>query len=93
MFVHIPNTFTPNGDGKNETFKPVMDLVDPEHYEFSILNRWGETIFKTYDPAEAWDGRVNGEGVPDGMYIYKLIIKDKNSVEKFEKVDKFQIVR
>lgn len=93
LFVHIPNTFTPNGDGKNETFKPVMDLVDPEHYEFSILNRWGETIFKTYDPAEAWDGRVNGEGVPDGMYIYKLIIKDKNSVEKFEKVDKFQIIR
>jgi len=42
----IPSAFTPNKDGKNDFYKPLL-LGIVSHYEFSIYNRWGELVFKT----------------------------------------------
>lgn len=56
---YIPNAFSPNGDGKNEIFKPIITgtLV---YYEFTIYNRWGQQIFKTSDRNEGWNGSIKG---------------------------------
>jgi gliding motility-associated-like protein len=53
----IPTAFTPNGDGKNDDFKPLL-FGKVMKYRFAIYNRWGAMIFHTTDPDKAWDGRV-----------------------------------
>ncbi len=69
--VCIPNTFTPNNDGKNDFFHP---LIDPEceisDYYFIIFNRWGNEVFKTTDPAGKWDGKFMGMPAESGVYMY-----------------------
>ena len=69
--VHVPNSFTPNGDGRNDLFfvsinGPVLD------FELFIFDRWGERIFTADDVSQPWDGTVNGSFVPDGVYVYKV---------------------
>jgi len=71
MFIYIPNSFTPNGDGINEIFKAKGDYV--KSFEMVILNRQGEVLFESFDIDNGWDGSANKGSyfVPDGVYIYK----------------------
>lgn len=69
-FVNIPTAFTPNNDGLNDVFKPM--LINYERYELIIYNRWGEQLFYTINVEEGWDGTYKGETVPNGMYMYKM---------------------
>ncbi len=66
--VWIPNAFIEGG--YNNTFRPVLSYADVERYEFTIYNRWGQQIWTTSDRYEAWDGRVEGRLVPQGVYAY-----------------------
>lgn len=71
-YVYIPNTFTPNGDGVNEEFKPGYEC-DIREYEFRIFNRWGEQIFYSAHPSFGWKGNVNDDtDAPMGVYVYYL---------------------
>src|SRR5690606_15012804 len=58
--VYVPNAFTPDGNGFNNSFKPVMQNVKPDDYQFLIFNRWGELIYETNDLNAEWDGSYNG---------------------------------
>ena len=69
--IIIPNAFTPNDDGLNETFMPVLTFL-PVDYIFVVRSRWGNTIFQTNDPQAAWDGSHAGRKVPEGVYMYHL---------------------
>ncbi|MBL8002532.1 MAG: gliding motility-associated C-terminal domain-containing protein [Flavobacteriales bacterium] len=82
-FIHVPNTFTPNGDGFNEVFAPVIE-GGFERYELLIFDRWGERIFTSDQPGQAWDGTLNGTPVQDGVYVWTLRYKalTKNGVER-----------
>ncbi len=68
---HLPNAFTPNGDGKNEGFKGTGYFEGITNFRMTIWNRWGELIFETSDPNEAWNGRKNNEGdlLQSGVYV------------------------
>lgn len=67
----IPNAFTPNGDGDNDIFAPVVS--DLSNYEFCIFSRWGELIFKTTAEGEGWNGHSTTGGMVDvGMYVWEL---------------------
>ncbi len=66
--VWIPNAFI--AGGVNNSFRPVVAFVDVDGYELIIYNRWGQEIWSTTDRDEAWDGRVNGNYVPQGVYAY-----------------------
>jgi gliding motility-associated-like protein len=70
----IPNAFTVNNDGLNETFGPKGIGISPsaEDYEFMIFNRWGEKIFETNDFNQHWDGKRNGALSEAGVYTYKI---------------------
>ena len=69
---YVPNTFTPNGDQINETFKVHHDCPVKE-FEFLIFNRWGELIFQSYDPDFVWEGETkSGEQVQDGAYSWRM---------------------
>jgi len=75
LLIYVPNTFTPDGNLYNNNFKPVIGSgVSSENYEFIIFNRWGELIFSTNNPNEAWDGSYNGKECQDGTYVWMLVI-------------------
>lgn len=69
--VYIPNAFTPDGNKFNSEFYSVTNLV-PEDWDFTIFNRWGETVYHTKNPYDKWDGKYNGTPAQTGIYIYKL---------------------
>ncbi len=75
---YIPNSFTPNGDGKNDTFSGKGLFI--KEYEMTIFNRWGSLIFKTNDIHIGWDGKtkINGELAELGVYVYDINITDIN---------------
>jgi len=67
----IPNAFTPNGDGLNDEFRPILTF-NPVDYILVIRSRWGNTIFQSADAYEAWDGRSRGQTVPEGVYMFYI---------------------
>ena len=71
---HMPNAFTPNGDGKNDEFRGTGFVDGVQEFEFSIWNRWGEMLFLTDNPFEAWNGGKNNDGqvVASGVYVYQI---------------------
>ena len=77
--LEIPNTFTPNGDGKNDTFQ----IVGRENYEYidlAVFNRWGDQVYKNNNYKDEWDGN----GLIDGTYFYVLKLT-KGGVVTFRK--------
>jgi gliding motility-associated-like protein len=68
---HLPNIFTPNGDERNDFFVP-FPYTSVEKIDLQIVNRWGNLIFTTQDPAIKWDGKIQGTNQPvsDGVYYY-----------------------
>lgn len=68
MAIFIPNAFTPNGDGLNDTFGVSGEAI--KEFNLKILNRWGDIIFETYNAIDRWDGTYMGEKVPEGTYTY-----------------------
>lgn len=70
--VFIPNAFSPNGDGINETLEIFGNQCDGSS-EIHIFNRWGEEVFYSQDPFnEFWDAFHKGKPAPMGIYTYKL---------------------
>jgi gliding motility-associated-like protein len=71
--LYFPNTFSPNGDGINDSFGGEGRLV--EVYELLIFDRWGRIMFESQDITVRWDGRMDGQEVMDGVYQYKYKAK------------------
>jgi gliding motility-associated-like protein len=67
---HLPNAFTPNNDGLNDVFKPTTS--DIYKLNFEIYNTWGESVFKTNNPQQGWNGTYKGKPCPEGVYLYKI---------------------
>ena len=63
------NTFTPNGDGINDEFKPVL-LGAPQVKYLKIYNRNGSMVFETKDVSQYWNGTFNGSPLPTGTYYW-----------------------
>ena len=67
--ITIPNTFTPNGDGINDTWN-INNLNTYTKTTVEILNRYGTRVYYSNNYPVPWDGRYNGVKVPDGTYYY-----------------------
>ncbi len=79
QLFYVPNSFTPNADGTNETFKPIITSgYDKGSYNLKIFDRWGELIFESFDTDIGWDGTY-GAGkyyhVQDGTYTWKITLR------------------
>ncbi|MEC8663353.1 MAG: PKD domain-containing protein [Bacteroidota bacterium] len=75
---YAPNAFTPDGDGLNDVWIPIVSGVTA--YELRITNRWGQTVFETTDPEEPWLGQFREDGqhyCPSGMYIFQVTYTDQ----------------
>jgi gliding motility-associated-like protein len=67
--IYFPNAFTPNKDGHNDQFRPIV-IGNPVKYHFNIYNRLGRRIFSTTDPKKGWDGQIGGADQETGTYIW-----------------------
>ena len=66
----VPNTFTPNGDGANDEFRVVYRSI--KEFHMWVYNRWGKLVYKSDNPAEGWDGKINGRDAAVGAYYYVI---------------------
>ena len=104
---YIPNAFTPNNDGVNDTWYPQGTNVDTNNYVEYIYDRWGNLIFKTNewdiinkDPdtghAKPWNGTVNNKGtindVVMDVYVYKIDLREFNNGPKHSYVGRITLV-
>ena len=95
--LFIPSGFSPNGDGKNDTF--IINIPSGAKIElFEIFNRWGQLVYKDINGAiitSGWDGisnqglRLGGEGLPEGTYYFVL----KLSNEKLKRISYITLAR
>jgi gliding motility-associated-like protein len=70
--IHVPNAFTPNGDGLNDVFRPVMNADQVRQFSMSIYNKWGQLFFETFDYTKGWDGK----DAPAGVYSWLISYSD-----------------
>ncbi|WP_347158886.1 gliding motility-associated C-terminal domain-containing protein [Pontibacter chitinilyticus] len=75
-FVDVPNTFTPNRDGINDTWE-IANIDKYPHCKVQVFNQWGNMVFSSDGYGEKWDGRYQGKELPIATYYY-VIHLDKN---------------
>ena len=71
----LPNALTPNEDGKNDVYKGIGYTQHIKSFEMGIYNRWGERVFTTQNPDEAWNGRKNNVGQKCQAGVYAVIVR------------------
>ena len=84
--IYIPNSFTPDGDGKNDVFQAYGISWEPGDYDMIIYDRWGNIMYKTDDPSQPWNGGYHNnpsraDKIP-GVYVYRITVKGINCPEK-----------
>jgi gliding motility-associated-like protein len=97
---YIPNSFTPNGDGWNDVFCPKGVSVDPNNFEMSIFDRWGNLFFHTTkwltDHSEAWNGTKDNSGnfndVVMDVYVYRIRLREANDGPKHEYIGRISLI-
>ena len=82
----VPTAFTPDGDGLNEVLAPVLVGGQAAGYRFTVVDRWGTTVFDTEDPEDFWNGNVQGGEyfAPDGVYHWRAIVPSAYGPDRLE---------
>jgi gliding motility-associated-like protein len=75
--VYIPNSFTPNGDLKNDLFQVYTYNVVSVNSQ--IFDRWGLEIFTWDGVSGGWDGTIEGQPVQNDVYVYRIVTTDVNN--------------
>jgi gliding motility-associated-like protein len=75
LCLKIPDAFTPNGDGINDTWQ--IDYIEMYKEAFVyVFNRWGQKLYQARSGDEFWDGTFNGKPVPAGTYLYVIDLRN-----------------
>ena len=77
----VPNAFSPNGDGINDTWR-IKYLESYPGAEIDVFNRYGQKVFHSIGYDTDWDGKINGKPLPIGTYYY--IINPKNGRQTYQ---------
>gem|GEM_PF-6602586 len=94
LSVYVPNCITPNNDGTNDVFLPIIDAgIDPQSYHLFIFNRWGEIMFESMNKDIGWDGTYGGNIVKDGVYTWKINFNSPDNEEEYEYVGHVSIIK
>ncbi len=78
--ITVPNTFTPDNNGVNDLFWPFLSF-SPVSYHLIITDLQRKTLFESSDPSEKWDGKRNGESLPEGAYLWFLKVRTPSGKE------------
>jgi gliding motility-associated-like protein len=77
--IFVPTAFTPNGDGNNDIYKPILAGMQRLDY-FRIYNRYGQLVYQTSAIGQGWDGRIKGSPQGNAGYVYSVQAVDYNGV-------------
>ncbi len=77
VVLEMPNVFTPNSDGINETFHPIK-MENVVHAILIVYNRWGKKLYEGSSVMEGWDGKNNGKDCSEGTYFWIVKYKGIN---------------
>ncbi|MBX3102735.1 MAG: gliding motility-associated C-terminal domain-containing protein [Bacteroidetes bacterium] len=72
--IILPTAFSPNNDGLNDRVE--FDAGSVQSFHFIVFNSWGVAVFQTINSRGAWDGRMHGMDLPEGVYLYKWELVD-----------------
>ncbi len=87
--VRLPNVFSPNGDGLNDTFSGVSECSTD--FSMKIYSQWGELLYYTTDLQKGWDGTHRGKEVPIGVYSYIVSYGAEVNGQPFREVVRGQL--
>jgi gliding motility-associated-like protein len=76
--IAIPNTFTPNGDGINDTWD-IKSLSFYANCSVAIFTRWGQKVYSSIGYSIPWDGTYKGTALPTGTYYYVIDLQNGHS--------------
>lgn len=81
--LYAPNAFTPDMDGVNDIFKPVLLGYEEDTYTLRIFDRWGILVFETNDVSQGWIGDVNGSAyfANNDVYLWQIEVKSKSMAD------------
>ncbi|MFZ2897271.1 MAG: gliding motility-associated C-terminal domain-containing protein [Saprospiraceae bacterium] len=80
--VQIPNVFTPDGDGVNESFGILTVAGKETVSEMQVWNRWGQLVFESRNPQARWDGRFRDQPSPSDEYVYRIVVVCPDGLSK-----------
>lgn len=91
--VFVPNAFTPNYDGLNDYFRPIVKCLAKD-FSFTIFNRFGQKIFYTnYYDGKGWNGKNGSELAPIGTYFWSLQYVNPNTKKIIKQNGKLVLIR
>jgi len=77
--LYIPNVFTPNGDGVNDTWHIFYNQDIGYLESIEVFDRWGNMVYRSTDPGNSnWNGIYHGQLLSQGVYAYKVFFKPKD---------------
>jgi len=82
--IYFPNTFTPNGDMKNDDFGPLGNITAISNYRLQVYNRYGELVFSTRDPFEKWNGLYRSKLNSPGSFVWLVTYTYKGRIKRSE---------
>ncbi len=88
--IYVPNVFTPNGDGINETF--FIKGVYLKEVHIQIFSRWGILLWQGNGLEQGWNGQHRGEELPEGVYTYRIEAVAQNG-ERFRETGTVSLIR
>ncbi len=74
----FPSAFTPNGDGVNDIFRPVIKGII-KRYKLSVFNRFGQLVYHSDDPKPGWDGYISGKLQSPQTFVWMCELQTANS--------------
>ncbi len=83
LVIGIPEGITPNNDGVNDALL-IRNIDQYPAHQVIIVNRWGDEVLNTrnYDNNRPWDGRYQGQELPQGVYYLQLIIRGEEPISR-----------
>ena len=94
LLYYVPNTFTPDGDRKNDVFQPIFSMgFDPQNYSLYIFNRWGELIFESHDAKIGWDGMYGKTLAKSDTYTWKIDFKEKQTAKRYMETGHINLIK
>lgn len=89
---YVPNSFSPNNDGINDTFKPIT-AIEIAEYQLQIYDRWGSVIYVTNDIEQSWNGKTDNRLAPPGQYSVKITYTNALNNETKELIQTLHLLR
>ena len=95
VLLYVPSAFTPDEDGLNDLFFPVMQNIDKSEYKLQVFNRLGQLVFETEDVDGKWNGTmIDSEYLAEpGVYVWLIQTKNKENLKDISRTGTVTLIR